>query len=1610
MASVKELYAKISATAEGFNKTMDSISQKTRHTAKSISSQSGVMSKSLEGIGKAGRSFDNIGNKIQNVSKNVGGVGEKMTNSITKPAGIAVGAVGGLVGALGFKRLVGMDQAEAKLKGIGLAGKDVTKIQNQVSKSIEGSMTTMAEGTDLAAGALGSGVKEGKELEKYIKAAGNAAVGANVPVSEMGQIFSRVKGQGKLAGTELQMMEERLPGFTSTMAREMGLSMEEFRNKVSEGEVGYDEFLKGVEARAGKSAEAQSQTFMGMLTNTKNYLGMIGEAFLQPAFKEAKVVLADLVNTLNSDSLRQSAAEAGKVVAPAFAFLAKAVTGTVKAFLNLPGPVLGAIGALGGILIAIGPVLTGFAKLGGMIGGMFKTFGSLLSFVSALNPVGLIIMGIVAAVAALGTAFYIAYQKSETFRNFINGIGTMISGAIGWVKQFGQAIGALFSGNTGEGVNILEKLGFNQSQISAIQGMVSSLKSIFTELGRVLAITFNEMKGAWNGVASAFTGSIPFIKMAFSNMVAILGPIFMVLVNVVKTVFTTIISVIRGAFQMIQGVIQIFSGLVQGDWSLVWQGVVNIFKGFFGILVALVKQLVMTLFYIVKGLATSLGNALRIAFGVVKNIIVGIFNGIKWVVVTIFKGMVNAIVVSAQTLWLRITQIFNALKFAITAIWNGIKFVSVAVWNSIKFLVVGFVRTMKNLIMMILGGLKAGILAIWNGIKFVTMFVWNLIKNRVIANARIMKNLVVAIFRSLKAIVSAIWNGLKNFVILVWNTLKNRVIAITRILKNIVISVIRIMKNIVIATFRIMKNIVIAVWNALKNRVIAVARIMKNIVITVIRTLKNVVISIFRALKNVAIAIWNGIKNKVISLARTMKNVAISIVRAMKNAILGIWKALKNVTISIWNAIKNKVIGLARGLKSAALSVFRSLKSGITGIWNGIKSVTSKVWNGIKNVAIGAAKGMKSKVLGLFGSMKNGIKKQIDNIKGFMDKMVGGVKKGLNGLIKGVNWVAGKLGMDKLPEIKLHSGTVGGGRLVRNGKLNTGTMATVGDKGRGNGPGGFRNEMIRYPNGRMALTPNKDTTTFLPKGSSVYSGAQTHSLLSSLPKFSTGTNPLGSGNKKPKKKKKGDNLFGDAWDATKAGAAKVVDGGKAVVSKTLDAAAKGKKWLGDKVGDVLDWIDKPEKLLEKVLEGFGVNLDSFGIGKAAELPYNMMKGMYGKLKKAAIDKFKEWFEESSAGDGGYIDLSKGINFGFAPSAASAAAQGYPFARPHYGLDINYKYDKVYSTLSGTATGSSGWNGGFGQNMWIRAGNGLEAIYGHLHKLAFSGKKRVKPGTYLGISGGDPGRDGQNAGSSTGPHLHYEMRRNGKPFDPTGWLKKHNGGGKVGGSGSGNARKAIKKAQAILGGRYKSSYITEQMMRVAKRESNFQADAVNDWDVNARAGTPSKGMFQMIEPSFKAYAKKGHGNILNPTDQAISAMRYIVGKWVPIMGSWKSAFKRAGDYAYANGGIVNSPELAWIAEGGFSESVISHDPRKRMRSKSIHDKTGKMLGVDDDTQMLREIINILEAGNHLQSVNNNAVNRLLDKNVDIYMDKKKLTQAVNNQSADLFNSGMYNQGG
>ncbi|MDN6164396.1 MAG: M23 family metallopeptidase, partial [Tetragenococcus halophilus] len=171
--------------------------------------------------------------------------------------------------------------------------------------------------------------------------------------------------------------------------------------------------------------------------------------------------------------------------------------------------------------------------------------------------------------------------------------------------------------------------------------------------------------------------------------------------------------------------------------------------------------------------------------------------------------------------------------------------------------------------------------------------------------------------------------------------------------------------------------------------------------------------------------------------------------------------------------------------------------------------------------------------------------------------------------------------------------------------------------------------------------------------------------------------------------------------------------------------------------------------------------------------------------------------------------------------------------------------------------------GFGNHMWINNGKGVEAIYGHMSKLAWKGKKKVKPGDYLGKSGGalsDPGH-----GQSTGSHLHYEMRWNGKPKDPTDWLKENSGGGK----GGGKYGKQIKQALGMAGLPQTSKYI-KAWQEQARTESTF----------NPKAKNPSgaSGLVQVKPATFAANKLPGHGDIWNPLDNLIAGMRYAKGRY------------------------------------------------------------------------------------------------------------------------------------
>lgn len=950
----------------------------------------------------------------------------------------------------------------------------------------------------------------------------------------------------------------------------------------------------------------------------------------------------------------------------------------------------------------------------------------------------------------------------------------------------------------------------------------------------------------------------------------------------------------------------------------------------------------------------------------------GIANGYRYAVAALttsqtIQAMKTKIAAAATTAWTTVTKgaalATKGLGLAIRFMTGPVGIVITAIgllvaglihlWktnSSFRNSVINAWTAIKNAAVAIFGFIKTHIIAIWNVIKASTIAVWNGIKTVAVATWNGIKLAILHPIKTLKTILSAIWNAMKNSAIKIWTALKNGVIAIIKAYVAQVRFNINLIKRIVVTIFNAIKNFSIKVWTALKNGVLGIIRALRKGVLSVFNALKKGIVVIFNAVKNATVKIWTAIKKSVVNKAKALWSGVKNTWNALKKGTIGIFKAVGSFMSSKWNSIKKGTVNKAKALWSGVKGAWGSLKKGTHNTMNAVGGFMSKKWNGIKSTTVSIVNSMKSKVMGTMNKMRDGIKTVTGKIGNLFGGMVKGVKKGLNALIKGVNWVGKKLNMDPIPPIKLHTGTESTHTqsFVTNGKLNRDTFATVGDKGRGNGPSGFRHETIIPPKGKPFITPGKDTTMPLSKGTRILNGAQTHSLLNQG-QFSTGTIPrFASGTKKNMLEAMGDEagkffngakkLSHSAMDNIGDKTEQVKEWGGEKLSQIKVAVGKGTKWLSDKIGDIADWVGKPGKLLNKVLEAFGVNMDAFGIAKSASLPYDLMKGMFGKLKEAAKNLISGWFEEEFSGGGGYNPYANNSKFqwvrGWTPNGHAGidygAATGTPIPSPIDGKVIQSWFSPNQPS------------GGNETQIWD--GHKYTHIFMHQSKRKVKTGDRVHQGQIIGLVG--------DTGNSFGSHLHWQVNKgkgylNNHPdsINPLTWAKQAaKAGGKVGGSGSANARRAIQRAQAILGGRYKSSYITEQMMRVAKRESNFQADAVNNWDVNARMGDPSKGMFQMIGSSFRAYAKPGHGNILNPTDEAISAMRYIVGKWVPIMGSWRSAFKRAGDYAYATGGVINTAGLYNLAEDGYPEIVIPTDPSRQSDAmKLLHLAASKISG-------------------------------------------------------------------
>jgi murein DD-endopeptidase MepM/ murein hydrolase activator NlpD len=100
---------------------------------------------------------------------------------------------------------------------------------------------------------------------------------------------------------------------------------------------------------------------------------------------------------------------------------------------------------------------------------------------------------------------------------------------------------------------------------------------------------------------------------------------------------------------------------------------------------------------------------------------------------------------------------------------------------------------------------------------------------------------------------------------------------------------------------------------------------------------------------------------------------------------------------------------------------------------------------------------------------------------------------------------------------------------------------------------------------------------------------------------------------------------------------------------------------------------------------------------------------------------------------------------------------------HAGIDIGVPEGTfVRATADGIVEYASDGRGGYGSVIFITHPSGYTTIYGHNSRLLVLAGQTVRAGDVIALSG--------NTGYSTGPHLHYEIRRNGQPIDPKPFLE------------------------------------------------------------------------------------------------------------------------------------------------------------------------------------------------------------------------------------------------
>ena len=261
--------------------------------------------KGLENINAAAKtlSFDSIADSVSKLERRFSVLGivgmrviENLTDSMMRLAKNTVNFLTSGITQGGIKRAMNLENAHFQLQGLLKDEEAVAAVMKNVNDSVDGTAYSLDAAAKVASQLSASGMRAGDEMFKSLRAVAGVAAMTNSEYEEIGRIFTKVAGQGRLMGDDLLSLSSRGMNAAATLAESMGTTESAVREMVSKGQIDFKTFASAMDDAFGEHAKKANETLTGALSNVKSALARIGALFVSPLVEQN----GELVQLLNN--------------------------------------------------------------------------------------------------------------------------------------------------------------------------------------------------------------------------------------------------------------------------------------------------------------------------------------------------------------------------------------------------------------------------------------------------------------------------------------------------------------------------------------------------------------------------------------------------------------------------------------------------------------------------------------------------------------------------------------------------------------------------------------------------------------------------------------------------------------------------------------------------------------------------------------------------------------------------------------------------------------------------------------------------------------------------------------------------------------------------------------------------------------------------------------------------------------------------------------------------------------------------------------------------------------------------------------------------------------